>query len=168
MAELLVVGASGVVGRNLLRHLEPRPAWSLTGLSRRAPEFPTRARMLSVDLQDPASCDAAAAQLGQVTHVVYCATYEMDNLLAGWLPPDHADINVAMLRNLMEPLQREARGLQRVLLLQGTKAYGAAAGTFKLPAKENDPRYLAPNFYYGQEDYIRAVQAGAGWTWTAL
>jgi nucleoside-diphosphate-sugar epimerase len=166
--ELLVVGATGVVGRNVLRHFEGQPAWKLTGLSRRAPGFETRARPLTVDLQDTASCEAVAAQLTGVTHVIYCATYEKENLLAGWLQPDHADTNVAMLRNLMEPLRRHAKGLQRILLLQGTKAYGAAAGTFKLPAKEDDPRYLAPNFYYGQEDYIREAQAGASWTWTAL
>lgn len=167
-AELLVVGASGVVGRNVLRHFEQRPQWALTGLSRRTPDFPSRARMLSLDLQDPAACEAAASQLAHVTHVVYCATYERENLLAGWLQADHADVNVAMLRNLLEPLRRTATRLRRVLLLQGTKAYGAAAGTFKLPAKEDDPRYLAPNFYYGQEDYIRAAQQGADWTWTAL
>jgi uncharacterized protein YbjT (DUF2867 family) len=33
--ELLVVGATGVVGRNVLRHFEALPAWNLTGLSRR-------------------------------------------------------------------------------------------------------------------------------------
>ena len=166
--ELLVVGATGVVGRNVLRHFEGRQAWKLTGLSRRAPEFETRARLLAVDLQSHASCEAVAAELTGVTHVVYCATYEKENLLVGWLQPDHVDTNVAMLRNLTEPLRRHARGLQRILLLQGTKAYGAAAGTFKLPAKEDDPRYLAPNFYYEQEDYIREAQAGASWTWTVL
>jgi nucleoside-diphosphate-sugar epimerase len=140
----------------------------LTGLSRRPLGASTRARILSLDLQDPAACAAAAPGLSGVTHVVYCATYEKENLLAGWLHPDHAAINEAMLRNLMEPLRQHAKGLQRVLLLQGTKAYGAAAGSFKLPAKEDDPRYLAPNFYYGQEDYIRAASAEAGWTWTAL
>jgi nucleoside-diphosphate-sugar epimerase len=167
-AELLVAGASGVVGRAMLRHFEQLSDWRLTGLSRRPLGASTRARILSLDLQDPAACAAAAPGLSGVTHVVYCATYEKENLLAGWLHPDHAAINEAMLRNLMEPLRQHAKGLQRVLLLQGTKAYGAAAGSFKLPAKEDDPRYLAPNFYYGQEDYIRAASAEAGWTWTAL
>jgi nucleoside-diphosphate-sugar epimerase len=166
--ELLVVGATGVVGRNMLRHFEELPSWKLTGLSRRDPKFETRARLLTVDLQSTESCEAVAAQLTGITHVIYCATYEKENLLAGWVQADHADTNVAMLRNFMAPLLRHANGLQRILLLQGTKAYGAAAGTFKLPAKEDDPRYLAPNFYYGQEDYIRAAQEGAAWTWTAL
>lgn len=166
--QLLVVGASGVVGRNILRHFETRPEWDLIGLARHQLEFDTRARIVSLDLQDAAGCEAAAEQFKDVTHVIYCATYEKENLLAGWLQADHADINVAMLRNLMGPLRRHAFGLQRVLLLQGTKAYGAAAGTFKVPAKEDDPRYLAPNFYYGQEDFIRDAQAGASWTWCAL
>ncbi len=165
---LLVVGASGVVGRNILRHFEARPDWELTGLGRRQIEFDTRARIHSLDLQDAGACEASAAQFKNVTHVIYCATYEKENLLAGWLQAEHADTNIAMLSNLMEPLRRHAPGLQRVLLLQGTKAYGAAAGTFKVPAKEEDPRYLAPNFYYGQEDYIREAQSGAAWTWCAL
>jgi nucleoside-diphosphate-sugar epimerase len=166
--QLLVAGASGVVGRNILRHFETRPEWDLIGIARRNLMFDTRARIVSLDLQNPAACEAVAEQLKGVTHVTYCATYEKENLLAGWLQADHADINVAMLRNLMDPLRRQAQGLQRVLLLQGTKAYGAAAGTFKVPAKEDDPRYLAPNFYYGQEDYIRDAQSGTSWTWCAL
>lgn len=93
---------------------------------------------------------------------------EKPNLLAGWLDPDHAAVNEAMLRNLLEPLRRHATGLECVLVMQGTKAYGAAAGTFKLPAKEDDPRTLAPNFYYGQEDYVRSAAAADGWRWTAL
>lgn len=96
-AELLIAGASGGVGRNMLRHFEQRPEWSLVGLSRRPAGFGTRARMLQVDLHDPGSCEAASEQLTCVTHVIYCATYEKENLLAGWLQADHADINVAML-----------------------------------------------------------------------
>lgn len=167
-AEMLVAGASGVVGRAMLRHFGQRKDWRLTGLSRRLLDVPQGVQILSLDLQDAPACAAVAEQMAGVTHLIYCATYEKENLLAGWLQADHAAVNVAMLRNLMEPLRRYATGLQRVLLLQGTKAYGAAAGTFKLPAKEDDPRYLAPNFYYGQEDYIRAASAGTGWSWTAL
>jgi nucleoside-diphosphate-sugar epimerase len=167
-AELLVVGASGVVGRSVLRHFEAKPDWGLTGLSRRAPDFPTRCRLLSADLRNADACAALAEQLGHVTHVLYCANSEPEHLLSGWLQMEHIETNVAMLRNFLEPLRRHARGLQHIILMQGTKAYGAAAGTFKLPAKEDDPRSLAPNFYYAQEDYLRTAQVGASWTWTVL
>jgi nucleoside-diphosphate-sugar epimerase len=167
-AELLIVGASGVVGRTVLRHFEAKTAWGLTGLSRRKPDFASRCRFLSADLADPAACEAIAEQLSHVTHVLYCANSEPDHLLSGWLRMDHVEANVTMLRNLFDPMRRRARDLRRVILMQGTKAYGAAAGTFKIPAKEDDPRSLAPNFYYGQEDYIRAAQAGTDWSWVAL
>ncbi len=167
--KLLVAGASGVVGRAMLRHFGAVGGWDLTGLSRRLLDVPDSVRVLPLDLQDPAACEAAvAAQLSDTTHLVYCATFEKPNLLAGWLDPDHAAVNEAMLRNLMEPLRRHAKGLQAVLVMQGTKAYGAAAGTFKLPASEEDPRALAPNFYYGQEDYVREAAVADGWRWTAL
>lgn len=166
--ELLVVGATGLVGRNVLRHFEAKPDWGLTALSRRAPDFPTRARFVAADLRDPAACAEAATRLSHITHVLYCANSEPEHLLSGWLDAAHIEANEAMLRNLFEPLRHAAPALRRLILLQGTKYYGAAAGTFKIPAKETDPRSLAPNFYYGQEDYIRAVQQGAAWTWTAL
>ncbi|MGI4796656.1 MAG: SDR family oxidoreductase [Janthinobacterium lividum] len=164
-----MAGASGVVGRAMLRHFGAVGGWGVTGLSRRLLGVTDSVRVLPLDLQDPAACEAAvAAQLSNTTHLVYCATYEKPNLLAGWLDPDHAAVNEAMLRNMMEPLRRHAKRLEAVLVMQGTKAYGAAAGTFKLPAKEEDPRALAPNFYYGQEDYIREAASADGWRWTAL
>ena len=166
MPKMLIVGALGLVGRAVLRNFEPKPEWRLAGLSRRKPDFATRCDMLSLDLRDADACERAAAAMHDVTHMVYCANAEEGNLLSGWLQRDHVETNVAMLRNLMEPLRQHARDLRHVILLQGTKAYGAAAGTFKIPAKEDDPRYLAPNFYYGQEDYLRSIQAG--WCWTAL
>jgi hypothetical protein len=51
--------------------------------------------------------------------------------------------------------------------MEGLKWYGVHLGPFKVPAKEDDPRTLPPNFYYDQEDYLRArVAAGAKWFWS--
>ncbi|NNC16349.1 hypothetical protein HJC22_11520 [Corallococcus exiguus] len=38
-----VLGATGVIGRNLLTYLDTRPAWKEKAVSRRAPDFATRA-----------------------------------------------------------------------------------------------------------------------------
>src|SRR5260370_22153337 len=122
-AELLVVGTSGVVGRSVLRHFEANTGWGLTGLSRRAPDFPTRCCFLSADLRDARACEELAERLGHITHVVYCANSEPEHLLSGWLQMDHIETNIAMLRNLFDPLRRRAHGLQRIILMQGTKAY---------------------------------------------
>ncbi len=128
MDQLLVVGALGLVGRAVLRHFESMPQWRLTGLSRRQPDFPTRCEMLSVDLRDPGACEAAAGSLSGVTHIVYCANSEETSLLSGWLQKDHVETNVAMLRNLMEPLRTSARGLRHVTLLQGRRRTGRRRG----------------------------------------
>ena len=35
----VVVGGLGVIGRNLVRHLDGLPDWEIVGLSRREPDF---------------------------------------------------------------------------------------------------------------------------------
>ena len=52
------MGGLGVIGRNLLDHLAQDNGWDLVGLSRRARDFETRAKFISVDLLDRAQCDA--------------------------------------------------------------------------------------------------------------
>jgi len=53
-----------------------------------------------------------------------------------------------------------------VSVLQGTKAYGAHVHRIAIPARENRPRDPHDNFYWLQEDYIRAAQAGQPWSFT--
>lgn len=152
----------------MMREFGSSPDWEVVGLSRRGAPAGSRSAIAALDLTDPDACKAVLQQLGAFTHLVYCANYEKPNLVRGWMDLDHVEVNLAMLRNLMEALLATSPDLRHVTLLQGTKAYGAAAGFFKLPAKEDDPRYPGPNFYYAQEDYIRARRQGASWTWTAL
>jgi nucleoside-diphosphate-sugar epimerase len=165
---LLVVGAAGLVGRNVTRHFESLGDWHITVLGRRAPEPAGRTVFHAVDLEDPASLARVQPALDRVTHAVYCANYEKPNLVSGWLEPDHIERNAAMLKNTMAVLEPGAPGLRHITLMQGTKAYGAAAGAIKIPAKESDPRSLAPNFYYVQQDHLGALQVGKAWSWTIL
>jgi len=78
------------------------------------------------------------------------------------------ETNLAMLRNLFEPLEAAAKDLQQVTLLQGTKAYGAHIAPFPVPARERWPRHQHENFYWLQEDYLREKQTGKNWHWTVL
>jgi nucleoside-diphosphate-sugar epimerase len=73
--------------------------------------------------------------------------------------------NLAMIRNVVEPLAEGAR-LEHVTVLQGTKAYGAHLHPIRIPARERYPRDEHPNSYWFQEDYIRekASRSGFGWT----
>jgi nucleoside-diphosphate-sugar epimerase len=76
------------------------------------------------------------------------------------------DTNLAMLRNLMDPLSQSATGLKHVSLLQGTKAYGVHLHPIRIPARERFPRDPHENFYWLQEDYVRAKSARDGWAFT--
>ena len=46
--------------------------------------------------------------------------------------------------------------------------HSARPESFKTPVREDDPRLMPPNFYYDQEDFLRARQQGKSWSWTAL
>lgn len=166
--KVLIVGALGVVGRTALQHFERLGGWEITGIARRSPDFESSAEFRSVDLRDADDCRRKLGDITGLTHIVYAANYEKPNLIAGWIDPEHVEVNLAMLRNLMQAVEPHARNLRHITLMQGTKAYGAAAGPFKIPGKESDPRYLPPNFYYVQEDYLRALQQGKSWSWTVL
>lgn len=164
---VLIAGASGVVGRAMCEAFAAA-GWQVVGLSRRGANAGQRQRILTADLLDPESCRRALAEAGPVSHLVYCATYEKPNLVRGWTEQDHSEVNARMLETLMAALLVPGGVLRHVTLLQGTKAYGAAAGFFTVPARESDARYLAPNFYYLQEDHLRALQSGKAFAWTVL
>ncbi len=103
----LIVGALGVTGRALVEHLADDPDWSVVALSRRAPDFETSARFLSVDLHDADATRAALAGLAPVTHVFFTA-YSPDPDIAAEIP-----INVGMLANLMDAIEPVAENLQQ-------------------------------------------------------
>lgn len=159
-----MAGASGVVGQAALRHFASLPDWDAVGVARRPP---LGLPCVSVDLDDEAACRDAFSAMGDVTHVVYAALYEKPGLVPGWYETDQMERNLAMLRNLFEPLDAAAR-LEHVTVLQGTKAYGAHVGAVVQPGREREPRHDHANFYWLQEDYLRAKQVGRDWAWTIV
>ena len=128
------------------------------GVSRRIPEGLERAKIVPVDLLDAAKCVDAFGAMSDVTHLVYAALYEKPGLIAGWRERDQMEINLAMLRDLFEPLEAAAPRLEHVTLLQGTKAYGSHIEAVPVPARERLPRHPHENFYWLQEDYLKAKQ----------
>jgi nucleoside-diphosphate-sugar epimerase len=163
---ILIAGATGVVGRAAVEHFARDPGWNVIALSRRKPDAAGAYRHLSLDLTDSAACAAAGGQLGDVTHVVFAALYEKPGLVRGWREQDQMQTNLAMLRNLLDPLQRVAKHLQHITLLQGTKAYGAHLHPIPVPAREDAPRDNHANFYWLQEDFLRDAQRGKDWRFT--
>jgi nucleoside-diphosphate-sugar epimerase len=164
---ILIAGASGVIGAAAVEHFAALDDWRVIGVSRRAPDpAPERYEHVALDLMDSAACRAAVDRLEGVTHVAYAALFEKPGLMPGWLEADQMQTNLSMMRNLMDPLLQRASGLRHVSVLQGTKAYGAHVHRLKVPARERGPRDPHDNFYWLQEDYIRAAQRGAAWALT--
>lgn len=165
---VLVAGASGLVGAACVdRFLDD--GWDVIAVSRRQPEiFSTKPfRHLPINLQDAAATREAVQGLSEVTHVVYAAVYEKPGLIAGWTEQDQMDTNLAMLRNLIDPLS-EVASLRHVTLLQGTKAYGIHLHPMRIPARERHPRDDHANFYWLQEDYIKDKSAASGFDFTIM
>jgi nucleoside-diphosphate-sugar epimerase len=166
---VLVAGATGVVGYAALKHFAAEPGADVIGVSRRVPPGVPSARHLALDLTDAAACLDAAEAMRDVTHLVYAALFELPGLVEGWRNDQQIATNERMLRNLLEPLLSAARGLRHVTLLQGTKAYGVHVRPIAVPAREgrSELREQA-NFYWNQEDYLRARRAGRDWGFTIL
>lgn len=156
----LVVGAQGVIGRNLSDYLMQVGNWEVIGVSRRAAHDP-RMQYLSIDLLDLAD-SRRLRQLTQVTHVFYAAYQEQPTWAQLVMP------NLTMLRNVVENVEPVATGLQHISLMQGYKVYGAHLGPFKTPAKESDPPHMPPEFNVDQQQYLEERQLGKTWTWSAI
>lgn len=93
---------------------------------------------------------------------------EEAELVGGWTSASQIDRNAEMLRNLLEALSLSGLRFEHLTLLQGTKAYGVHHGPYRMPAKERDPRFIASNFYYDQEDIARTQAQVQGFHITIL
>ena len=159
----LVVGASGIVGNTLGRHLA-RTGWEVHGLARRPPGDIAGVRPIAADLLDPAALHAALDGL-RPSHV----------FVATWLrQPTEAEnirVNRTMVRNLLDALSPQG-SVEHVALVTGLKHYLGpfeAYGKGALPAtpfREEQPRLAVENFYYAQEDELFAAAARDGFGWS--
>ena len=157
----LIAGTTGVVGRALLEHLETDTDWDIVALSRRPPDFPTRARFISVDLANRSDAAAKLADLRNISHVFYAA-YTPANSLA-----EEAVLNAAMFETLLGEVEKQSpAGLAHVHLVHGSKWYGNHLGPYKTPAREDDPGHMPPNFYFDQQAHVIERQQGRSWTWS--
>ena len=164
---VLILGALGLLGRAAVRHFTAS-GWRVIGLARRSPDFESSAQFVSLDLTDREACRRLVPEIGGVTHVVYAALFEKPDLVRGWRERDQIETNLAMLRNAFEPIEDSSPRLRHITLLQGTKAYGAHVEPARVPAKERWPRHQHENFYWEQEDWLRARQRGKDWSFTIL
>ncbi|EKT80926.1 hypothetical protein WSS_A19589 [Rhodococcus opacus M213] len=158
----VVVGARGVIGGNLIDHLEATGEWEIIGLSRRGGPDTGRVRHIAVDLLDERDAADKLGELRDVTHIFYAA-YQDRPSWAELVAP-----NVAMLVNTVNALEPVAAGLEHISLMQGYKVYGAHLGPFKTPARESDPPHMPPEFNVDQQQFLEDRQRGKRWTWSAI
>lgn len=169
MNHALIIGASGITGGYILRELAGKPDWTVTGLCRNPPAPPAaNVRYLAVDILDQAAAEKTLSALTDVTHIFYCGFVPLAANERHLPPNGNVAVNLALLANVVEPVERVAKGLQHIQVMQGTKYYGSHIGPFKTPAKEDDARHMGPNFYYDQQDYVTELQKGKSWNWSCL
>jgi len=159
---VLVVGGNGIIGRNAVDYLQSTGNWNTLVTSASPLDYDTAAPYVQLDLLDAQAVPQKAAQLREVTHVIYAAYIEGKTLAA------QTQVNLELLRNLVTGLEQVAPNLRHITFIQGGKAYGAHLGRYKTPALETDPRHFPPNFYYSQEDFLREHSMGKAWSWTAV
>ncbi|WP_028297195.1 SDR family oxidoreductase [Olivibacter sitiensis] len=158
----LIVGANGIIGKNLVDHLTAQENWDVIATTRSELHYETEAQFVPLDLNDSDSLSETGEKLKQVTHVFFTAYTEKQD------PYEQSEANLKLLKNLVLGLEKVAPKLKRILFIQGGKAYGAHLGIYKTPAYETDPRSITPNFYYDQEDFLRTQSEGKSWSWTAI
>ncbi|MEG9249605.1 SDR family oxidoreductase [Arthrobacter sp. Soc17.1.1.1] len=157
---VLVAGAGGVIGRHVADEYARRGA-QVRGLSRR-PVAGSGWDHLPVDLLDREAARAGLEAARNTTHLVFAAYIERDTTA------EQIEVNSALLTNTLDGLADAGAPLTHVTLYQGGKAYGAHLGYFNTPARERDARLIQPNFYYDQEDILRAAGAERGFHATML
>ena len=70
-----------------------------------------------------------------------------------------------MLKNLVTVIEPVAK-LEHVHAVHGSKYYGHQLGPVPVPLTEDTPRAKNRNFYFEQEDFLRAQSRGKGWTYS--
>lgn len=168
--KVVVFGATGVVGLSAVRRFASRHDTTVLAVSRRPLES-AGVTHVPLDLTDRTGAEEilSSAVFAGTTHVVFAALQEGADLAAGWRDPEVIQLNQRMFDNALGPLSRaHAASLRHVSLLQGAKAYGFHVGRSPLPAKESAPRDSHHNFYFLQEDSLRALAMEHGWSWTIL
>lgn len=160
-AVALIAGATGAAASRLVELLASE-GWVVFALCRsRRPASQKAVTFVPVDLMDPVAVASVVADLPAVTHVVYSARAKH-----GEGGSESVVENVAMLRHVLDAATAHS-SLRHIHLVEGGKWYGQHLGPYTTPAREDDPRHLPPNFYYDQEDLLRARQADQCWTWSA-
>jgi len=159
---VLVTGAQGVSGRAVVEHYARLPETMVFGLSRREAPGEGNVRHISVDLLNTEDIKAKLHPIREITHLFFGAYIDRQDAA------EKSAVNVHLLQGLLDYLGKNVPTLRHVAIFQGGKAYGSDLGPYKTPAREDDPRLMSPNYYYDQEDLLRAHQKRNKWSFTVI
>ncbi|KAJ6007829.1 hypothetical protein N7540_011805 [Penicillium herquei] len=167
----IVAGANGISGSHLMRVLceSPKRWTKIYALCRRPPpgDWPAQVEHVSIDLlQDPEVVGAQMKERGVKAEYAFFFAYiqaKPEGEGSIWSAADElVRINTLLLNNFLEGLALTKALPKRILLQLGAKYYGVHLGPAAVPQEETDPRVLLePNFYYTQEDCLRAAADAA-------
>jgi nucleoside-diphosphate-sugar epimerase len=163
--QILIVGPYGVLGTGVVDAVAENPKWGITTAARRpSPTYRAQAAPphISVDLLDREGTTKAFSSLNKVTDLVFAAYIEKRTMA------ETVEPNARMLKNTLHALGARNLPLQRIVLAGGAKSYGFHLGAFNAPAKEREPRLIAPIHYHQQEDIVAEWAAKNGASWTVL
>ena len=158
----LVVGAQGVIGRNLVEHLASSGDWEIIGLSRRGGEASGRVRHIAVDLLDPGDASAKLGALTDVTHIFYAA-YQDRPSWAELVPP-----NLAMLVNVVDAVEPVGKGPAPHQPDAGLQGLRRPSRTLQDAGARRRPRAHAAGIQRRPAGLPGGPAEGQGWTWSAI
>src|SRR6202795_678070 len=163
--QILLAGPYGVLGTGVVDALAENPQWGITTSARRpVPTYRAQAAPphVSVDLMDREGTTKAFSSLDKVTDLVFAAYVEKPTMA------ETVEPNARMLTNTLDALAARNLPLKHIVLAGGAKSYGFSLGAFNAPAKETEPRLIAPIHYHQQEDIVADWSSKNGAPWTVL
>src|ERR1700680_4644883 len=163
--EILLLGPYGVLGTGVVDAAGANRAWRVVTAARRpvpSHRDSTAVRHINVDLFDREGTREVLSKLDTVTDLVFAAYVEKPTMA------ETVEPNARMLQNALDAFTAREVSLRRVVLAGGAKSYGFNLGSFTAPAKESQPRLIAPIHYHQQEDILKAWSEKTGTVWTVL
>ena len=168
MSRAIVTGATGILGREIVRALcrDPERWQTVHALSRsQREEYPPNVKHDFIDLTADAEGMAKQLQGVEADYIFFAAYLQKDTEEKNW------DVNGDMLQNFLDALDitGASKKVKRVILTTGAKQYGVHLGAVRNPMEESQPWVEGdgrpPNFYYRQQRILAEKARGSTWDW---